>query len=351
LSEPRKITDISILIPAYNPDDRLLELVDKLVARGFEHIVVVNDGSSAVHRAVFDSLAAMHKVIVCEHEKNMGKGAALKTGIRFISGSNPDLRGIVTADADGQHLARDIQKLAEAAIQDPQKFLLGSRNFDKGTPFRSMLGNRLTAILMRFVHGIVLPDTQTGLRYLPLALLPGLLKLSGNAYQFELQCLIKARDLGFEFRTVPIETVYIEENASSHFLPVVDSLRIYSVLFRFGGSSMTCFVLDIALFASLFWLGYSAMFATVCARIASGIVNFLFNKFLVFKRRGTGAAGREALGYLVLWLTLMLISGTMVSFAAAQPTAIVVGIKLLVDVSLFLLSYYIQSRFVFAAKP
>ena len=93
------------------------------------------------------------------------------------------------------------------------------------------------------------------------------------------------------------------------------------------------------------------MFATVCARILSGVVNFFFNKFLVFKRRKTGAEVREALGYLTLWLALMLVSGSMVSLVAAWPTAAVVSAKVLVDISLFLLSYYAQSRFVFAQKP
>ena len=351
MSIPGPISDIAILIPAYNPDDRLLDLVKELAALGLEHLVVVNDGSDREHAAVFESLASLENVSVCEHPFNKGKGAALKTGLQFIQDEDAELLGVITADADGQHLAEDIYKLATTAGEQPQDFILGSRTFGKETPLRSLIGNRLTAFLMRFVHGVAVSDTQTGLRYLPRALLPEMSTLPGDGYEFELQCLIEARELGYQPNEVPIETVYIDENASSHFSPIMDSARIYSVLFRFGGSSVACFVIDIALFAWIFWLGYGAMVATIFARIISGITNFLFNKFLVFKRRGTGAVIHEALGYLALWLILMLVSGTVVSLVGAQPTAFVVAIKIGVDVSLFLLSYYVQSRFVFAKKP
>jgi glycosyltransferase involved in cell wall biosynthesis len=347
LSIPDSITDIAVLIPAYNPDDRLLDLVKELTALGLEHIVIVNDGSGREHATIFEALASLENVSVCEHAFNKGKGAALKTGFQFIKNSDADLQGVITADADGQHLAADVHKLATTAVVQPQDFILGSRTFGKETPLRSLIGNRLTAFLMRFVHGVTVSDTQTGLRYLPRALLPDLSTLPGDGYEFELQCLIKARELGYRPNEVPIETVYIDENSSSHFSPIMDSARIYSVLFRFGGSSVACFVIDIVLFAWIFWLGYGAMVATIFARIVSGVVNFLFNKFLVFKRRRTGAVIHEALGYLALWLALMLVSGTMVSLVGAQPTAFVVAIKIVVDV----FSYFVQSRFVFAKKP
>jgi len=342
--------DVAVLIPAYNPDEKLVQLVKALVSEGLKRIVIVNDGSDSDHNAIFRAFDDLESVTVCVHPQNEGKGAALKTGFRFCRERFATLSGVITADADGQHLPEDICRLAKAALDHPDKILLGSRSFGKGTPLRSQIGNRATSILMSFVHGISLSDTQTGLRYLPSAVLPDLLTLSGNGYEFELQCLIRAKKLGIKTREVTIETVYIDENASSHFLPIVDSVRIYSVLFRFGASSIACFVLDIALFAWIFWLGNSAMFATIYARIISGVVNFFFNKLLVFRSRASGAAAREALGYFALWLALMLVSGSMVTVVAAQPAAIVVGVKILVDISLFLLSYYAQSRFVFARK-
>ena len=345
-----RFAEIAVLIPSYKPDERLLELVNKLLALGFENIVVVNDGSGPYHQSIFDTLDESESVTVCEHATNKGKGAALKTGFRFVQGASNSVTGVVTADADGQHLPRDIRRVAAAGLKNPNQIVLGCRTFADGTPLRSKVGNLATATLMRFVHGIGLSDTQTGLRYLPQSLLADLVTLSGDGYEFELQSLIQAKQRRIELIQVPIETVYIDENASSHFRPVIDSARIYSVLFRFGGSSIACFVIDIAIFAWLFWLGMSAMFATIFARTISGIVNFMLNKFLVFHSRSARRAAREALGYFALWLVLMLLSGSAVSLVGPQVTGLVVAVKVLVDVSLFLLSYYVQSRFVFTKK-
>lgn len=341
--------NIAVLIPAYNPDEKLLGLVGELLDAGCSNVVVVDDGSSPDCRNIFSELRATLFVTVCEHTTNRGKGAALKTGFRLVQTGPTAPKGVITADADGQHLPADICTLASEARRSPLSMLLGCRTFGKETPFRSMFGNRLTAFFMSFVHGIKISDTQTGLRYLPTHVLPELAALSGDGYEFELQCLIKAKELGCDLTQVPISTVYIDGNASSHFLPIADSFHIYSVLFRFGGSSILCFGIDIALFTLVYWSGGNAMIATIVARVLSGAVNFSINKLLVFRRRRTGHAVREVLAYFVLWLILMLVSGLMVSMVTEHPTVIVVATKILVDISLFLLSYYVQSRFVFSA--
>ena len=341
--------DIAVVIPAYNPDSKLLDLVADLRDAGCVNIVIVNDGSSPDCRPVFRALSEFDNVTICEHATNRGKGAALKTGLGRFRSDLAEIRGVITADADGQHLPEDICTLATVAKRSPRSLLLGCRTFGKETPLRSLFGNRLTALLMSFVHGIRISDTQTGLRYLPLYVLPDLVALSGDGYEFELQCLIRAKELGCKFYEVPISTVYIDANASSHFLPIVDSYRIYSVLFRFGGSSIFCFGLDIAVFTIVYWSGGGPMLSTVIARCLSGAVNFFINKLLVFRRRHTGHAIREALGYFALWLVLMVLSGSIVSIVAASPLIVVVSAKIIVDISLFLLSYYVQSRYVFSA--
>lgn len=345
------VVDIAVLIPAYNPDQRLTTLVSDLHARGFSKIVLVNDGSAEEYRALFDDLENFDYLDLCEHAVNQGKGAALKTGFRFLQGSSITLKGVITADADGQHLSEDIYRLAQAARDYHDGMLLGCRCFGEGTPLRSMVGNRATSTLMKFVHGISVSDTQTGLRYLPCELLPHMLMLSGDGYEFELQCLIRAKELGVKLIELPIKTVYIDDNSSSHFLPIIDSIRIYSVLFRFGGSSLVCSILDVTIFAWIFWLSRNVMLATIFARVVSGVVNFLLNKHLVFNSRKSGAMLREALSYLVLWLVLMLGSGSIVALFTDQSTTFVIAVKVLVDVSLFILCFWVQSRFVFANRP
>lgn len=348
LKEANPFVGVVLLVPAYNPDEAMIHLIDRLIDQGCESIVVVDDGSASNCRSIFEQLENYDAVHVCAHASNLGKGAALKTGLRYIRQHLDTPRGVITADADGQHLPGDIRKLAETAARRPEEVALGCRDFGEKTPFRSLFGNRITSYLMAFTHGIKLADTQTGLRFLPFDLIPQLVTLSGKRYEFELQCLIAAKDAGYRINQVPISSVYIDENASSHFMPIVDSIRIYRILLHFGGSSAFCFGIDIALFALIFWAGGSAMLATIGARIVSGSVNFWINKALVFGRRDSDNSLGEALQYLALWLTLMLISGTVVTAASQRATIIVVLIKILVDVSLFLASYYAQSRFVFA---
>ena len=343
-------TGVVVLVPAYNPDDMLIRLVDELIDQGCASIVIVDDGSEPSCHPIFDELDNYNAVHVCRHATNHGKGAALKTGLSYIQQYPITPRGVITADADGQHLLKDIRKLAETATRKPDEVLLGCREFGRKTPFRSLLGNRITAYLMAFTHGIKLADTQTGLRYLPSCLIPELLPLSGERYEFELQCLIAANNFGYSINQIPVSSVYIDDNASSHFSPIADSIRIYSILLRFGGSSVLCFGIDILLFSLIFWSGGDAMLATISARIISGVVNFGINKSLVFSQRDSANALREALQYLALWLILMLISGTIVTAASQRATILVVLIKILVDISLFLVSYYMQSRFVFATK-
>ena len=93
-----------ILIPSLEPDDRLPAYVRKLRERGFTRAVIVNDGSSEKYQPIFDELAAMEGVTVLKHEVNRGKGCGLKTGYTYIRDHMPDASGVITADADGQHL-------------------------------------------------------------------------------------------------------------------------------------------------------------------------------------------------------------------------------------------------------
>ncbi len=341
-------TRITILIPAFNPDGKLVELVDELSGHQYGSIIVVNDGSDSVHNEIFETIAGKPSVSVLHHKANAGKGEALKTGLRSVMTGPSSIDGVITADADGQHLPVDIRQIAAEARRHPENIILGCRTFGPDTPIRSRFGNHLTLLLMSFVHNIRVSDTQTGLRYLPTGVLPEFTDLPGSGYEYELQCLVQARKLGYAMREVPISTVYIDENASSHFQPIRDSIRVYSALFRFGGSAALSFSVDVGLFALIYHLTDNALLATAGARLVSGTVNFCLNKFVVFRQRELKRTKQEAMGYFTLWITLLLLSGLIVSIANGLPTLVVVPLKILVDTVLFLLNYYLQSRFVFA---
>jgi len=339
--------NIAILIPSFNPDKNLTDLVIKLSADSWNQIVIVDDGSSHESSHIFDKLKAVNNVDIINHSNNQGKGSALKTGIRYIDDNSKKLKGIITADADGQHLVEDIQKIAKSAQERENDVIFGVRSFGKNTPFRSKFGNKLTKQLLYVFNGISVSDTQTGLRYLPISIFSELLALPGNRYEYELECLFAINKLGYDITQIQIKTVYIEDNKSSYFRPLVDSARIYLVFARFSISSLLSFGLDIALFALFLSYLQSIFIATIAARVVSGIFNFVLNRNFVFQVNKKSDLVKESVGYVILWTVLAILSGLIVSFAQGSPAYMVIPLKISVDLLLFFMAFYVQKNIIF----
>ena len=219
--------NIAILIPAYQPDAKLLDLVDALRA-WFQHIVVVDDGSTEGQQ-VFDSIRDKVEALLV-HPANRGKGAALKTGLAWMRAHLPDIAGVVTADADGQHRPEDIRRVAEATTTQKGGLVLGVRTFEGPVPFRSRWGNGWTRLLFRMLTGLAIRDTQTGLRGIPADLLERAAALPGDRYEYETRMLVDARHHASPPLQVPIKTVYLEENKASHYRPFRDTLLTQAAL-------------------------------------------------------------------------------------------------------------------------
>jgi len=222
---------VIILIPAYQPDKELLSVLEQLVQRDENKIIVVNDGSDPSCAPLFTRAAEYPQVEVIRHPENLGKGAALRTGFAYIVKNEPAAVAIVTADADGQHRPEDICRIKAAAGSHPDTLILGAREFNGHVPLRSRLGNSLTRLLYNVLFQQKLNDTQTGLRGIPVSTLDSLLRLTGARYSYELEMLIVLNQLQIPVMEVPITTVYENNNSSSHFHPVRDSVQIYRTLF------------------------------------------------------------------------------------------------------------------------
>lgn len=221
--------DVVLLIPAYNPDEKLVAFVETM-RRDFRLIVLVDDGSVR-GKSHFDSLRT-HVTALLTHPANQGKGMALKTGLRWIATHLPHAETVVTADADGQHMPADVLRLAHAARTFPQGLTLGVRAFAGSVPLRSRFGNWWARVFFWMWTGLFVQDTQTGLRGIPRAFWQDLLTLSGARYEFEMQMLVRARTYPQRLQQIPIETVYHEGNTSSHFQPLRDTLRTQVALIR-----------------------------------------------------------------------------------------------------------------------
>jgi glycosyltransferase involved in cell wall biosynthesis len=229
-----------VLIPAFEPDERLVELVESFaVIDAHLPIVIVDDGSGPAYDAIFDCAAAVGCHVV-GNRLNRGKGFALKAGFAEIVARFPD-HDVVCADCDGQHTVGDILQVAGALGESAARIVLGSRSFVGDVPAKSRLGNDLTRIVFRISTGLLIADTQTGLRAYPSSMLPWLQQVAGDRFEYELSVLLAAREAGFDIAEVPIETIYLDGNHSTHFRPVRDSIRVYLPLLKFAMSSLVSF--------------------------------------------------------------------------------------------------------------
>ena len=284
--------NFALLIPAYRPGRALLDLARTLAVEGvFPSIVVVNDGSGPEFTPVFSQLREIPFVEVVEHAVNLGKGAALKTGINHILCAKPSIAGIVTADADGQHHAEDIVSVARRLERETDALVMGARQFgQRGVPLRSKFGNIMTRAAVKALVGHGLTDTQTGLRGLPARLLPSLLRVQSAGYELELDMLIACKHQGIRVVEEPIRTIYEEDNKSSHFDPILDSMRIYFVLLRFGMLSFATAVVDNAVFYVAYQTTGSVLPSQVCGRAVAGFFNYFLARRAVFLSRDSHAS-------------------------------------------------------------
>ncbi|MBO4276782.1 MAG: glycosyltransferase [Clostridia bacterium] len=356
----QKYSGISVIIPSYDPDEKLAATVAGVIDAGFSDVVVVNDGSAKDREKYFAEVAAMPQVTLLVHDVNRGKGAALKTAFAYLKENRPDSLGAVTADGDGQHLAKDICACVEKMLETGE-CVLGARDFNQpGIPERSLKGNRITQKVFKRFFGIEVSDTQTGLRVFPAKYYGELLATSGERYEYENNMLLTFRDKKMPFSEVKIETVYIDENAASHFRPVRDSARIYYRLFeriiKYTASSVFCTVVENVLQTVLHDLlsGRIAsrmvleLFDFLPARIISALLNYCINRKFVFKeKQRTGSMGR----YAVLWvsqaaLTWLCITGVE-SLTGGTGGIVYFLLISLVKTVIFFVSYKVQKKWVF----
>lgn len=336
-----------ILIPSFEPDEKLPELIHALNNSGTgARIVVVNDGSGPHFDAIFAQVAALGATVIA-YPNNHGKGQALKTGFGYIAANLPG-HDVVCADSDGQHCVTDIIRVAQA-ITPNNAIVLGERHFSGQVPLRSSFGNSATRFFFALATGTWLRDTQTGLRGYPAQLLPWLLSVRGDRYEYELNVLLEARSQGYTFESVSIATIYISENESSHFRPLRDSLRIYAPLLKFSMSSLMGFLVDTVAFLVLMTATGSLWMAVVGARAISSAANFAVNRRLVFPEGRSAPFKGTALRYFALVAVLLASNyALLISFTEAGLPAF--PAKILTEIILFLLSFAVQKRFLFRER-
>jgi glycosyltransferase involved in cell wall biosynthesis len=334
---------IVLLIPAYRPGPELLEVLDAIPADVFEAVVIVDDGSGAGYRDRFPA----RRATVLRHERNRGKGAALRTGIAHILSAHPGC-GVVTADADGQHHPADIVRVAQRAESEPESLVLGARTFDRAVPGRSRVGNRMARLTFRMLMGQNLQDTQTGLRGIPHRLLASLAPMTSNGYEFEIDMLTAAKHLAVPLVEEPVRTIYQPGNPTSHFHPLADSMRIGFVLARFTMLSLATAMLDNLIFSLAIRGGMEAAGSQVLARAAAVLMNYPLARRAVFLSRETHRTTLPR--YLALVIASGFLSYQLLRFFERSLGWDVLSAKILAESALFLGNFIIQRDWVFVRR-
>lgn len=346
--------DIIIVIPSYKPDKEImLEFIQK-VKENFKNIVVVNDGSGEEYNEFYNQLQSVG-ITVLKHHINFGKGRGIKTAFNYVLNNYPNAIGAITADCDGQHYIEDIIKCAKKLKENPEKLVIGYRNFDESqVPFRSRFGNKITRWIFSTFVGIKITDTQSGLRAFGKSIMKKFLETIGERYEYETNMLIDCKEKNIEIEEVPISTVYIRNNSLSHFNPLKDSIRIYKLFAKYIIASLSSFLLDIILYAVLVSLlpksdfyGISQIvIATIIARIISSLYNFGINSKVVFKNQNKNSI----IKYFVLVIIQMVISAFAVSSLFELLHINSTLIKVVVDTIIFIANFVIQREWVFKKK-
>lgn len=210
---------IVAMIPALNAEQALAPVVAAALTH-VQPVLVIDDGSQDRTGEV----ARTHGATVIRHEVNRGKGAALKTGFAWTLANGFD--GAITLDADGQHLASEIPKFLRAAAETGADLIIGGRAhlFAEMLPRRRM-ANRFSAWCIAIASGVPITDSQSGFRFYSSRVLREV-HLRTDGFDLESEVIVRAGRRGLKIVTIPIELGFVDGVATSHYKPLLDTLRI-----------------------------------------------------------------------------------------------------------------------------
>lgn len=335
-----------VLIPAYEPDAALIGLTQRLQAEKFS-VLVVDDGSGADYAQIFDAVKEFATVLTLP--KNSGKGAALKMGMKHIQENMPEVENFITCDADGQHSVEDVCRVRDRLHKGDQ-FVLTVRKWKKDMPLRSKVGNKLSRFVYALLSNRYLSDNQSGLRGFARVHLEWLVQVEKNNYDYEMNMLYYAAKKNIRVSTLPIEAIYIDNNQSSHFKPVGDTVRIYRSLFRLALGSFIAFGLaEVLVLIASFVFNYDHLLITLPSVAAmSCITNVVLSQF-VFFRKTRCYDQFNTLIYTVLWYGFYTLGCLLLMYALpALPMWVAFNIVYIVCIPL---RFYLQKFIFIASRP
>ena len=331
---------VVIIIPALNPNETLITLIEDLKKEGIDNIIVIDDGSKDENKKIFQLLKKFDNVLVFVNEKNFGIGKTLKVGIEKVM--NKDITGVVTVDADGQHLACDARKVAEKMC-DTGNIVLGERNLKKNIPFFSKIGNIFSSIYLKLKTGTYLEDTQTGLRGIPKKYFDLALNIEGERFEYEMNFLQYVCAEKIDLELVQIETIY--EKRIRNFRILKDSYIIYKDFLKNIISSMISAIIDILFFLFFVYIRIPIFYSNVVARIISGIFDFNINKKWVFKENHKNDR-IKLYKYSVLFIVQMILNSIIVTIFSNYMENLLI-LKILINLLIYIINFFVKKIYIF----
>ncbi len=341
----------TILLPVFQPDDSLVEIILPLIQDSHCEIIIVDDGSSNQSNQFLTQLTKKYSQIeVLRHAIHMGKGQSLKTGINhYLINTENKTEGIVTIGDYHHFQVQDIQKFITVFQEHPQSLVLGSQKGDLKIPLSAKVANKTATFLFSLVSGTQLVDSPVGLNGLPNGLLTDLLYSTESGKDFELDILLRAARQKVRFIEVPVTVSESGQKAEMYFNSFRDSFKMFFVFLRFSLVSIFTALIDYLIFSILFFFTSSILPSLVISRLLSGTFQFVMGKRWVFKSQENKVA--ELVKYVILVFVLMLFSYSLISFFVLYLKFNPYITKLIVDSSIYLFSFLAQKTIVFSSKP
>ena len=331
-----------ILIPSYEPDELLINLVYQIDKKKFD-IVVIDDGSGKDYQNVFQLIKK--DVHLISYQTNMGKGYALKKGYEYIKNHYQEDYLVITMDSDGQHRIEDAIKLLDYVENNPHILVLGMRKRSGKTPLRSRIGNGITKFVFRLVSHLNIYDTQTGLRCFSYELMDFMLSIPGNRYEYEMNVLLNCSKNNIKVHEIEIETIYIDNNSRSHFNAIKDSIRIYKDILKFSLSSIISFIIDFSLFSVFSIFIKKITICNILARIISATVNYILNRKFVFQ--SNKSVYKSFFSYVLLAILILVLNTLLLNMFVNYLYINRFVAKIIVEFILFIFNYFIQKKVIF----
>ena len=350
-----------IVIPALNPPSSFVSYAEALRREGFSRIVVVNDGSRTDKLPVFFKLKRLG-VTVVDHPHNRGQGAALRTGFQYyLDHFQGQSDGVITLNADRQIPPSDVVRIASSLHNEQAMgsfaLVVGTRNLEgkNVTDYDYNMGG-VMKLLYHMLMGVRLNDPLSGVFGIPDLRVRQCLEIGSDGYAYATSMTMSFEKIGC--RQVPVSYANYEEGVEPAFRKIPDTIRILYTIFKkfivYSITSVGASILDVIMFGIFHSITFrgnpmAIIYSTICARVISASVNYLLTKHFVFHFKSDSAqeTTKSAGAFFVLTAMQCICSALIVSAMKMLLGGSAVGIKVIVDTTLFFVSYKIQHKYIF----